>query len=188
MVPWQAPWTGWLMRTMALGRHRCDRRPADARSEEVSVPLSVERAGGRGCVLQDWCLAPLKCTPVAAGSSAEADPTRGGGLWFRASLPPGMGLQFSVGALLDPTAPRKKPAPCSLPLTSAEAPPRCPLAPARLSPVAGSVASYWVTRVESQKCSNLWLFLETGQLPKDMDTGEGPGGSRTRNRGSIPRA
>ncbi|TEA29711.1 hypothetical protein DBR06_SOUSAS510310, partial [Sousa chinensis] len=40
--------------------------------------------------------------------------------------------------------------------------------------VAGSVASYWVTRVESQKCSNLWLFLETGQLPKDMDTGEGP--------------
>ncbi|MBW01263.1 transmembrane domain-containing protein, partial [Eschrichtius robustus] len=36
--------------------------------------------------------------------------------------------------------------------------------------VAGSVASYWVTRVESQKCSNLWLFLETGQLPKDMDT------------------
>ncbi|KAM9082412.1 transmembrane protein 141 isoform 1-T1 [Megaptera novaeangliae] len=40
--------------------------------------------------------------------------------------------------------------------------------------VAGSVASYWVTRVESQKCSNLWLFLETGQLPKDMDTGGRP--------------
>ncbi|KAM6183560.1 transmembrane protein 141 [Erethizon dorsatum] len=36
--------------------------------------------------------------------------------------------------------------------------------------VAGSVASYGVTRVESQKCSNLWLFLETAQLPKDMDT------------------
>ncbi|KAF5920326.1 hypothetical protein HPG69_007328 [Diceros bicornis minor] len=36
--------------------------------------------------------------------------------------------------------------------------------------VAGSVASYWVTRVESQKCSNLWLFLETGQLPKDAGT------------------
>ncbi|XP_011796943.1 PREDICTED: transmembrane protein 141, partial [Colobus angolensis palliatus] len=30
--------------------------------------------------------------------------------------------------------------------------------------VAGSVASYGVTRVESKKCSNLWLFLETGQL------------------------
>lgn len=36
--------------------------------------------------------------------------------------------------------------------------------------VAGSVASYWVTRVESQKCSNLWLFLETGQLPTDTST------------------
>nr|XP_023485168.1 transmembrane protein 141 isoform X1 [Equus caballus] len=36
--------------------------------------------------------------------------------------------------------------------------------------VAGSVASYWLTRVESQKCSNLWLFLETGQLPKDTGT------------------
>ncbi|KAL2782259.1 transmembrane protein 141 [Daubentonia madagascariensis] len=36
--------------------------------------------------------------------------------------------------------------------------------------VAGSVASYGVTRVESQKCSNLWLFLETGKLPKDMST------------------
>ncbi|XDB55785.1 PREDICTED: transmembrane protein 141 [Capra hircus] len=39
-----------------------------------------------------------------------------------------------------------------------------------LAVVAGSVASYWVTRVESQKCSNLWLFLETEQLPKDMGT------------------
>jgi hypothetical protein len=39
-----------------------------------------------------------------------------------------------------------------------------------MAAVAGSVASYWVTRVESQKCSNLWLFLETGQLPKDMGT------------------
>ncbi|XP_023556124.1 transmembrane protein 141 [Octodon degus] len=38
--------------------------------------------------------------------------------------------------------------------------------------VAGSVASYGVTRVETQKCSNLWLFLETGQLPKDMETGQ----------------
>lgn len=39
-------------------------------------------------------------------------------------------------------------------------------------PVTGSVASYWVTRVESQKCSHLWLFLETGQLPTDVDTGQ----------------
>ncbi|XP_005408611.1 PREDICTED: transmembrane protein 141 isoform X2 [Chinchilla lanigera] len=38
--------------------------------------------------------------------------------------------------------------------------------------VAGSVASYGVTRAETQKCSNLWLFLETGQLPRDRDTGQ----------------
>ncbi|XP_039080570.1 transmembrane protein 141 [Hyaena hyaena] len=36
--------------------------------------------------------------------------------------------------------------------------------------VTGSVASYWVTRVESHRCRNLWLFLETGQLPKDLGT------------------
>ncbi|XP_052581233.1 transmembrane protein 141 isoform X1 [Peromyscus californicus insignis] len=36
--------------------------------------------------------------------------------------------------------------------------------------VVGSVASYRVTRTESQKCRDLWLFLETGQLPKDMST------------------
>jgi hypothetical protein len=31
--------------------------------------------------------------------------------------------------------------------------------------------------MECQKCSNLWLFLETGQLPKDISTGErGPEG------------
>ncbi|KAM5259673.1 transmembrane protein 141 isoform 2-T2 [Hipposideros larvatus] len=43
--------------------------------------------------------------------------------------------------------------------------------------VAGSLASYWVTRVESQKCSNLWLFLETGQLPTNTGPGERPRGS-----------
>ncbi|XP_068964492.1 transmembrane protein 141 isoform X2 [Petaurus breviceps papuanus] len=36
-----------------------------------------------------------------------------------------------------------------------------------LAMVAGSVGSYAVTRVETQKCSDLWLFLETGQLPQD---------------------
>ncbi|XP_052037817.1 transmembrane protein 141 isoform X2 [Apodemus sylvaticus] len=39
-----------------------------------------------------------------------------------------------------------------------------------VSAVVGSVTSYRVTRMECQKCSNLWLFLETGQLPKDMST------------------
>ena len=36
--------------------------------------------------------------------------------------------------------------------------------------VSGSMASYRVTIVESEKCNNLWLFLETRQLPKDMST------------------
>ncbi|XP_036607191.1 transmembrane protein 141 isoform X2 [Trichosurus vulpecula] len=36
-----------------------------------------------------------------------------------------------------------------------------------LAMVAGSVGSYAVTRVETQKCSDLWLFLETGRLPQD---------------------
>ncbi|XP_029391709.1 transmembrane protein 141 isoform X14 [Mus pahari] len=39
-----------------------------------------------------------------------------------------------------------------------------------VSAIAGSVASYRVTSMECQKCSRLWLFLETGQLPKDMST------------------
>lgn len=81
-------------------------------------------------------LGPLKCTPVATGSSAEV-----GSHWGWVAVVLGMPI---------------------------------PLTPAACSPVAGSVASYWVTRVESQKCSNLWLFLETGQLPKDVGTGESP--------------
>lgn len=40
------------------------------------------------------------------------------------------------------------------------------------------MASYWVTRVETQKCSDLWLFLETGKLPADMGAGERPGRGR----------
>lgn len=95
-------------------------------------------------------LRPLKCTPVAAGSSAEVGSHSG---WVAVVL--GMPV---------------------------------PLTPDPCSPVAGSVASYWVTRVESQKCSNLWLFLETGQLPRDMHTGESPQGSGTQNRGASARS
>ncbi|XP_048875769.1 transmembrane protein 141 [Brienomyrus brachyistius] len=34
-----------------------------------------------------------------------------------------------------------------------------------LSVVAGSVCSYTVTRWETQKCSDLWMYLETGSYP-----------------------
>uniref|UniRef100_A0A8C3FUA9 Transmembrane protein 141 n=1 Tax=Chrysemys picta bellii TaxID=8478 RepID=A0A8C3FUA9_CHRPI len=47
-----------------------------------------------------------------------------------------------------------------------------------LSVVAGSVASYTVTRVETRKCSNLWIYLETGQSPQGVAKGE---------RHSVPR-
>ncbi|KAM7316663.1 hypothetical protein ACRRTK_024394 [Alexandromys fortis] len=39
-----------------------------------------------------------------------------------------------------------------------------------VSAIVGSVASYKVTKTESQKCRDLWIFLETGRLPKDMNT------------------
>ncbi|ELK07388.1 Transmembrane protein 141 [Pteropus alecto] len=61
-----------------------------------------------------------------------------------------------------------------------EAPAPQPTSSRLCPPVTGSVASYWVTRVESQKCSHLWLFLETGQLPTDVDTGERPGAAGRR--------
>ncbi|XP_014374978.1 transmembrane protein 141 [Alligator sinensis] len=35
-----------------------------------------------------------------------------------------------------------------------------------LSVVAGSIAGYAVTKAETQKCSNLWIYLETGQFPQ----------------------
>ncbi|XP_074701984.1 transmembrane protein 141 isoform X4 [Strix aluco] len=37
---------------------------------------------------------------------------------------------------------------------------------------AGSVASYVVTRAETQKCSDFWLYLETGQSPQELTTAE----------------
>ncbi|XP_074871371.1 transmembrane protein 141 [Carettochelys insculpta] len=56
-----------------------------------------------------------------------------------------------------------------------------------LSLVAGSVSSYAVTRTETQKCSNLWIYLETGQAPQgatkeNPDSVEPPMGAGTRMR------
>uniref|UniRef100_A0A8C9F2T7 Transmembrane protein 141 n=1 Tax=Pavo cristatus TaxID=9049 RepID=A0A8C9F2T7_PAVCR len=36
-----------------------------------------------------------------------------------------------------------------------------------LSVAAGSLASYTVTRVETQKCSDFWIYLETGTSPQE---------------------
>ncbi|XP_072422351.1 transmembrane protein 141 isoform X3 [Chiloscyllium punctatum] len=40
--------------------------------------------------------------------------------------------------------------------------------------VAGSLMSYVVTRLETQKCSNLWVYLETGTMPHRPDEGISP--------------
>ncbi|NXS04942.1 TM141 protein, partial [Oxylabes madagascariensis] len=37
-----------------------------------------------------------------------------------------------------------------------------------LSAAAGSVGSYVVTRAETQKCSNFWIYLETGRSPQEL--------------------
>ncbi|XP_072344173.1 transmembrane protein 141 [Scyliorhinus torazame] len=38
-----------------------------------------------------------------------------------------------------------------------------------LSVVTGSLMSYAVTRMETRKCSNLWVYLETGAMPHNPD-------------------
>ncbi|XP_075041503.1 transmembrane protein 141 isoform X1 [Mixophyes fleayi] len=40
-----------------------------------------------------------------------------------------------------------------------------------LSVVTGSVASYTVTKIETEKCANRWLYLETEQAPQLHDKG-----------------
>ncbi|XP_010290694.1 PREDICTED: transmembrane protein 141, partial [Phaethon lepturus] len=37
-----------------------------------------------------------------------------------------------------------------------------------VSPASGSLASYVVTRAETQKCSDFWIYLETGKSPQEL--------------------
>ncbi|XP_009469792.1 PREDICTED: transmembrane protein 141, partial [Nipponia nippon] len=37
-----------------------------------------------------------------------------------------------------------------------------------VSPATGSLASYVVTRAETQKCSDFWIYLETGKSPQEL--------------------
>ncbi|NXU53440.1 TM141 protein, partial [Turnix velox] len=39
-----------------------------------------------------------------------------------------------------------------------------------LAAAAGSVASYVVTRAETRKCSDFWIYLETGKSPQELVT------------------
>ncbi|XP_009866638.1 PREDICTED: transmembrane protein 141, partial [Apaloderma vittatum] len=34
----------------------------------------------------------------------------------------------------------------------------------------GALASYAVTRAETQKCSDFWIYLETGKSPQELAT------------------
>ncbi|NXO98642.1 TM141 protein, partial [Certhia brachydactyla] len=42
-----------------------------------------------------------------------------------------------------------------------------------LAAAAGSLGSYVVTRAETQKCSNFWIYLETGKSPQDLVVADG---------------
>ncbi|NXH65834.1 TM141 protein, partial [Hydrobates tethys] len=37
-----------------------------------------------------------------------------------------------------------------------------------LAGATGSLASYVVTRAETQKCSDFWIYLETGKSPQEL--------------------
>ncbi|NWH62060.1 TM141 protein, partial [Geococcyx californianus] len=37
-----------------------------------------------------------------------------------------------------------------------------------LATATGSFTSYVVTRAETQKCSNFWIYLETGKSPQEL--------------------
>ncbi|XP_074779532.1 transmembrane protein 141 [Athene noctua] len=51
-----------------------------------------------------------------------------------------------------------------------------------LAAAAGSVASYAVTRAETQKCSDFWLYLETGKSPQELTSA----GSVSRPTENLP--
>lgn len=155
------------------GRHRCDLGPPDVHSEEAEVPLSVACAGCSGWVPQSGCLGSLKHTRVASGGGVPGIPASWDWTPVLGGSPTQVPHQHFPRTIL-----------CrgSSSLRHAEAPAPQPTSRRLCSLVTGSVASYWVTRVESQKCSHLWLFLETGQLPTDVHTGERPGGGRTQHR------
>ncbi|NXN99014.1 TM141 protein, partial [Rhinopomastus cyanomelas] len=38
-----------------------------------------------------------------------------------------------------------------------------------LATAAGSLASYMVTRAETKKCSDFWIYLETGKSPQELN-------------------
>ncbi|XP_038011947.1 transmembrane protein 141 isoform X4 [Motacilla alba alba] len=48
--------------------------------------------------------------------------------------------------------------------------PQCSLL---LAAAAGSLGSYVVTRAETQKCSNFWIYLETGKSPQELAMTDG---------------
>nr|XP_047910646.1 transmembrane protein 141 isoform X2 [Anser cygnoides] len=42
-----------------------------------------------------------------------------------------------------------------------------------VSSAAGSLASYMVTKAETQKCSDFWIYLETGKSPRERAMADG---------------
>ncbi|NXJ79030.1 TM141 protein, partial [Trogon melanurus] len=46
----------------------------------------------------------------------------------------------------------------------------------------GALASYAVTRAETQKCSDFWIYLETGKSPQEL----APAGQVSEPAGNLP--
>ncbi|XP_021270058.1 transmembrane protein 141 isoform X2 [Numida meleagris] len=80
------------------------------------------------------------CTPASDGAVAGT---------ARFALLAGSGAAFAVQKLVN----KKLPYPLQWNLL--------------LSVAAGSLASYTVTRAETQKCSDFWIYLETGKSPQE---------------------
>ncbi|KAM6399857.1 transmembrane protein 141 isoform 2-T2 [Rhynochetos jubatus] len=55
-----------------------------------------------------------------------------------------------------------------------------------LAGAAGSLASYVVTRAETQKCSDFWIYLETGKTPQELAMTENLACSEDRESSAPP--
>ncbi|XP_009572276.1 PREDICTED: transmembrane protein 141, partial [Fulmarus glacialis] len=50
----------------------------------------------------------------------------------------------------------------------------------------GSLASYVVTRAETQKCSDFWIYLETGKTPQELAMAENLPSPEDRESAALP--
>ncbi|XP_027326681.1 transmembrane protein 141 isoform X1 [Anas platyrhynchos] len=96
--------------------------------------------------------------PPGGGGPSTRPPAAGGLGWYPARGPwalAGSGAAFAVQKLVN----KKLPYALQYNLL--------------LSVAAGSLASYMVTKAETQKCSDFWIYLETGKSPQEHTMADG---------------